>query len=385
MTADRLSTHSSQGRLTWSHCIPTLNRIDVLERAVALSLRQTRPPAEIVIVDAGDNVPDNHDRIRVVLASSPMPETRLTYIASPVRSITVQRNLAIDVAIGDVLFLFDDDTLMFSDCAETLLRVYESDADERIAAAMVVHVHQMPENIDLAIDRKATGASPSVATSKFNELSLGAKLLGSIRHWIWTEVFLMNVSRLFIEYDEPRQHGSAAEVEGLGIAGISYQPLISGYAMTVRSDVARIERFDPILLSYSPSEDMDASYRFSRHGLNVAVEGARVHHFEAAAGRIKRKQATALGLMNVASFVARKSSRPARDIPAYYLMFLRRVFAEFCKDLLSRRFTFPQLTGIALALPRSIGIFQRRKSADLDEWYRNQQLDILRPGHRTKP
>jgi len=384
MQSDCMPEAGPRVLLSWSHCIPTLNRIDVLERAVALSLRQTWPPAEIVIVDAGDSVADNHSRIQAVLAASPRPATPLIYLASPIRSSAAQRNLAIDVAVGDVLFMFDDDTLMFPDCAETILRAYGNDPDRLISAAAAVHVPQMPMDVSLPADRKDTRHNQSEATPDLSEPSRGEKWLRSIRHWIWTEVFLMNASRLFIQYDTPRLHGSEAAVADLGVAGIVHQPLISGYAMTVRRDVARIERFDPILLSYSPGEDMDATYRFSRHGLNVAVDGALVHHFEAASGRIKRKQATTLGLMNVASFVATKSSNPARDIPAYYLMFVRRLFAEFCKDLLSRRFTFPQLAGTVLALPRSISIFRQRNRADFDEWYRNQQMDILKPGHRAK-
>ncbi|KKB83694.1 hypothetical protein VW29_13430 [Devosia limi DSM 17137] len=348
-----------------------------------MSLRQTLPPTEIVIVDAGDSVADNHSRIQAVLAGSPRPATPLIYLASPIRSSSAQRNLAIDVAVGDVLFLFDDDTLMFPDCAETILRAYASDPERRIAAAGAVHVAQMPMDVSLDADRKDTRRNQSEAAPDLREPSRREKWLRGIRHWIWTEVFLMNASRLFIQYDTPRLRGNEAAVAALGVARISHQPLISGYAMTVRREVARTERFDPILLSYSPGEDMDATYRFSRHGLNVAVEGALVHHFEAASGRIKRKQATTLGLMNVASFVANKSSSPARDIPAYYLMFVRRLFAEFCKDLLSRRFTFPQFAGTVLALPRSIGIFRHRNRADFDGWYKQQQLDILKPGHRA--
>jgi hypothetical protein len=153
-------------------------------------------------------------------------------------------------------------------------------------------------------------------------------------------------------------------------------PLLSGFAMAIRAEVARKEPFDDTLLSYCPGEDLDASYRFSRHGLNVVVDAGRVHHFEAASGRIKRRQATTLGLMNIAAFVAKRSTRPARDIPSYYLRYLRRLLAEFLKDGLSRRFTFPQFIGVLAAFGPSVAIFRHRRDG-FDDWYRLQQMRVL--------
>ena len=80
--------------------------------------------------------------------------------------------------------------------------------------------------------------------------------------------------------------------------------------------------------------------------------------------------------MNLASFVARKSARPARDIPAYYLRYGRRLVAELLKDGLSRRFTFPQFLGALSAFSPTVAIFRHGRTG-FDDWYQAQQMRVL--------
>ena len=349
---------------TWSHCIPTLNRIDILEQAVRLSLQQTCPAKEIIIVDAGNQVDANRARIEAVFAAHQGPKPALHYLASPVKSLTNQRNIATQRATGDILFLFDDDTLMFPDCAEQVLKVYAADGAHQIAAGMASNIPDIPGAAQVSDgDRKVTGVTKA---SLRDHPAL---------RWVWDHIFMMRAASHFIAYDTPRRL-DAPQTVTVGGAQLLRVPLLSGFAMTVRADVAQREPFDAALLSYSPAEDLDASYRFSRHGMNVLFESARVHHFEAASGRIKRRQAITLGLMNLAAFVAKKSARPSRDIPAYYLRYARRLLAEFLKDGLSRRFTFPQFLGALSAFGPTVAIF-RHGRAGFDDWYRAQQMRVL--------
>jgi glycosyltransferase involved in cell wall biosynthesis len=353
---------------TWSHCIPTLNRIDILEQAVRLSLAQTCPPIEIIIVDAGDDVEGRRARIGAVVAAHPGPKPALDYLASPVKSLTQQRNIAIDRAKGDILFLFDDDTLMYPDCAEAALRVFAADSSGQIAAAMAANTPEPPGQAAVTDDdRKVTGIS-------------GARRAELEDHWMmrlfWDRLFMMSATSHFIAYDDPSRSALRPGTVTVGPLQMLRVPLLSGYAMIVRADVARKELFDAALLSYCPAEDLDASYRFSRHGLNILIETAHVHHFEAAGGRIKRRQATTLSLMNLAAFIAKKSAQPGRDIPAYYLRYLRRLLAEFLKDLFSRRLRFPQFLGAVSAFGPSVAIFRHGRDG-FDDWYRTRQMQVL--------
>jgi GT2 family glycosyltransferase len=339
---------------------------------VRLSLTQSFPPIEIIIVDASDNLDAHRTRIEAIFAThaaarlGPLPD--LIYLPSPVKSLTQQRNIAIERARGDILFLFDDDTLMFPDCAEAVIKTFAVDGDCRIAAGMAMGVPQLPGHARVDDDdRKASGTS-IVGRSAIHETRLVA--------WIWNNIFMMSAPSHFIAYDDPRRI-ERADMISVGPLCLLSLPLLSGFAMCVRAEVARKEPFDPALLSYSPAEDLDASYRFSRHGLNVLFETARVHHFEAASGRIKRRQAITLGLMNLAAFVAKNSARPGRDIPSFYLRYARRLLAELLKDGLSRRFTFPQFKGVLSAFRPTIAIFRHGRDG-FDDWYRLQQMRVLK-------
>jgi glycosyltransferase involved in cell wall biosynthesis len=371
---DRGGAGAPARRLGWSHCIATLDRIDVLDRAVALSLAQTRPPAEIVIVDASTAAAAHEARIAARVAAAPEPRPRLVYRRHPVRSLTQQRNAAVAAATGDVLFLFDDDTLMHPGCAAAILAVYEADAGARIAAVAAVPVAEVP----------ADGGPPLPPRKPAGHRGRGPA--GALARWLWRELFLMDAERHFIAYDRPRRRGSPAEVAALGIPGIAHQPLIPGFSITVRRRVAAAEPFDATLLAYCPAEDLDATYRFSRHGLNVAAADAAIHHAEVAASRLRRQQAITLGLANIAAFVARRSADRRRDIMAYRVMLARRILAEFGKDLLSRRFDLPQLRGALAAIGHSAAIFAH-PGPGFEAWYADRQRRILGlpPEHSPVP
>lgn len=351
---------------TWSHCIPTLNRIEILAEAVRLSLAQSLPPIEIIIVDASDQVDAHRAQIEEIFAAHKGPTPDLVYLSNPVRSLTHQRNMAVQRARGDILFLFDDDTLMFPDCAEAVINTFAADNGRQIAAGLAHRVPHIPGHA--RVDEDDRSAKIQVTRSGVHTTSALA--------WVWDNIFMMSAPSHFIAYDDPRRI-QPADMVYIGPLHLLRLPLLSGCAMCVRAEVARAEPFDEALLSYAPAADLDASYRFSRHGLNVLVETARVHHFQAASGRVKRRETITLGLMNIAAFVARNSARPARDITAYYLRFLRRLLAEFLKDGLSRRFTFPQFTGALSALPATVAIFRQDRDG-FDDWYRLQQMRVLK-------
>lgn len=352
---------------TWSHCIPTLNRIDILEQAVRLSVTQTWPPVEIIIVDASDEADQHHTRIKDIITTYEGPQPDLVYLHSPVRSLTRQRNMAIERARGEILFLFDDDTLMFPTCAEEIAKTFAADASGQIAAAMALNRPDYPGQADVSDEQRKVTGLRAVQRTRLRDLPVIA--------WFWDNLFMMSARSHFIPYDRPKRMARPDMVR-VGPLHLLQVPLLAGYAMAVRARVARKEPFDDSLLSYSPAEDLDASYRFTRHGMNVLVETAHVHHFEAAAGRIRRRQAITLGLMNLAAFVAKHSRTRRADIFAYYRRYIRRLLAEFLKDGLSRRFTFPQFQGALAAFLPTVAIF-RQDLVGFHDWYGGQQMRVL--------
>jgi GT2 family glycosyltransferase len=353
--------------LSWALCTPTLNRIDVLLVALGCTLAQSRPPAEIIIVDAGDAWEAN--RARVVDLMRDHPAIRLEYLPSPVRSITHQRNIATATATADILFCLDDDTLMYPDCAERILQVYEADRAGAIAGVTTGNDPVSPLT-DLGIERKLSPLQDKVKRGG----GFGQSRLG---RWILREVFLLDTLRLFVPYDSRRAMPTEAQMAQLGQPGLAPVFSMMGFAMTVRRSVALAEPFDPWLLSYAPCEDTDATYRFSRHGVLVYAPEARLHHYEVAGARLNRHRVAALFLLNVAFFLRQHSDDLQRHRRRYFALARRRILAEALKDGAGRRFRFPQVRGTLFALRHAASVFDH-PDAGLGEFYQDLQNKVLK-------
>ena len=89
----------STPKLSWSACIATLNRHDILIVALTHLLRQSRLPEQVVVVDASDNWEEGRDRALKLFrdAGDPVP---LSYVTSAVRSSATQRNLGISMSVS---------------------------------------------------------------------------------------------------------------------------------------------------------------------------------------------------------------------------------------------------------------------------------------------
>lgn len=349
-------------RLDWGLCVCTLNRPEALQECVRHVLAQDRPPAEVIIVDAAEDWKKNKETVSGLLASR--PEIRLVYLKAVRRSLATQRNQGIEVAQADVLFMIDDDSWMYPDCAAHIMAVYEADPDKGIAAVAAQGAPR-PADLDVSgMERKAAGSHKIPSESR----------MAGIKRFILREILLMSADRMFVGYDSADM---ARPEPGVTVKGLPKLSHISGYLMTVRRTVAEREPFDAHLLSYAPAEDLDATYRWSRHGALVAEPLARIYHHEVAAGRIKRRQATTLGLLNTAYFIRRSSNERPRHIVLWSIFLFRRIVAEALKDTLTRRFTYPQFLGALHATILAPQIFAHPADG-LGEWYEQVQTGILK-------
>jgi glycosyltransferase involved in cell wall biosynthesis len=350
--------------LSWALCVSTYNRIDILKICVHHALKQTRMPDEIVIVDASADWQGNSRRIIPMAETAGVP---IRYLPAPKKSLPVQRNHGANAATADILFMIDDDAFLSADCAETIMRIYEADRDQRIAAVSATD-GPMPSETGLVAEAK-TGASKAKTTE--NLLSRSAVL-----RFLWIELLMMSAERIFIPYDGDWHRPDEATVTAYASDKVFPLATIVGYRLTVRRSVVLAEPFDEDLLAYAASEDFDATYRFSRHGWNVGASEAKLYHHEAMTARLKRQQSTLLAAVNIA-FCLRKHMRfPVRQTFQFFLMMARRMLAEFLKDFLSRRWTFPQFRGVAGALPTTIAIM-RHDRATLVAFHDKIQRKVL--------
>ncbi len=368
MTHSTTLTQGGAQGLTWAPCIATLNRHDALMTALSLVLRQTRPPSEIVVVDASDDWQAGRERAESLLAGR--PELRLVYVTSPIRSSATQRNLAIEMASADVVFMIDDDSFLHPTCAEELMAVYDADSQGEVAGVGARLVSDSPVPLGVqgtpSLERKATG--------RHSLQSLSAMVLRTrVGRWINREILFQNHEMLFIRYDEPRERRVPDLVSHLDVSATTFMP---GSGMSCRRQLGLREPFDTTLRYYAAFEDLDFAYRLARHGVILRANRARLHHFEAAAGRIKRKKVIAFQLMNMAVFLKRNSPRPDDFRFRYHIMLWRRLVGEFLKDALSRRWEFPQVAGVLIAMRYWREIW-RRDTSEIDRWYPDFQKRII--------
>ena len=352
----------------WSVCIATLNRAEALRRAILHVLQQTVPPGQIVIVDASANWQDSRDSIAAMLVAH--PAIRLDYLHSPVRSSATQRNTGIAQCTEDIIFLIDDDSFLYPDCAEQILAIYGTDPAGDIAAIRT-DLADTPPPVSAtdfpALQRKESGNRGDLAPLK--TMALGSRF----GRWFHRRVLMQSMRETFLRYDGPRQRPLPAALQALGVEAVSFMP---GCAMTVRRGVALTEPFDTALRYYAAYEDVDVSYRYAKHGHVLFTPRARLHHFEAASGRLDRRKVIAFQLLNMVVFLRRHADNPDDWTGRYQVMMYRRLLGEFLKDLLSGRTAFPQMRGVLLARRYWRGLWAV-PPGQLDDYYPELQRRIL--------
>ena len=104
--------------MIWSLLIATYNRPESLCRSLRFATAQSRPPAEVIVVDASDRWEEHRTMVLQQVAAHAPAAILWRYERARVRGLATQRNQAIALASGDVLFLIDDDAFMYPDCAE---------------------------------------------------------------------------------------------------------------------------------------------------------------------------------------------------------------------------------------------------------------------------
>jgi GT2 family glycosyltransferase len=355
--------------LSWGLVIATYQREKILPICLKLAIEQTRPPAEIIVVDSSDYWETTRDRICQDLAVQ-HPDVRWLYVAAEERSSALQRNQGVRLATADIVFLIDDDSLMYPNCAEEIMRVYEADTDQTVQSVQALQTLIPPlkeVNDSKYINTESQSKSKSTLLKSLFFVS-------PIVTFVWKHLLLMNTEVNFIPYDGAYPQSTVPQ--HLQALNVEIARFISGFSMTFRRDAILREPLDPALRYYTAWEDVDVSYRLSRHGLLLTALDAKLHHYWSASGRINRFQIAALSALNQAVFLTRNSTNIHRDISIYRRLMARRILAAALKDILSRRWSLPQVQGNLLALKYSAKIFALPKES-LTDWYPGLQEQVI--------
>lgn len=353
--------------VTWSLVVPTYNRRDVLLRALPLALNQTAPPEQVVVVDSSDDWTVTREAVQVLMADR--PGIRLDYLRADTPSSATQRNQGIEAATAGIVVMIDDDTFLYPDFAERILAVYAADSREAVAAVGGRNLGVPPDAVSVAGIARKDGAEHAAR--------LRDRMLRShLGRWINRNILFQSLHTLFMKYEGVRPAVVPSGFEHLNVIPTAF---ITGHGLSVRRPIALAEPFDPALRFYAAFEDLDASYRYGRHGILLGCNDARLHHREVAGGRVKRRTATTFQLLNMLAFIKRNAPDPARWLPAYRTMLWRRLLGEAIKDTLSRRWDLPQTRGVMAAL-RSWRKVWNTPMAEIDRWYPDFQREIRARG-----
>ncbi|MEM8595905.1 MAG: glycosyltransferase [Pseudomonadota bacterium] len=359
--------------LTWGFTVGTLNRPDVLERAVALALLQTRPPVEITIVDGSHDWAATRDRIAAIVARH--PETRLIYEPTTNPSSSRQRNRAVELATqSDIVFVVDDDTLLFPETAETVLKVFEADADRVLQAAALTETVEMPGEADGSGSRIAAERRQSTEDKRaIRSLTGVLKRLGLLS-WVRRHILLHDLEERLVPYDGAWHHHPLPPP--LQHFNISWVHLIQGSELVCRRDRFLAERFCDDMEASSSGHDIDLCYRLSRAGPLCRVPDALYHHLQATGGRIDRHKHTLLQAMNTVVLTRRFAPDPASVQGRLRLHMARRLLADGLSDLFAGRFGFPKARADLTAIGFLGDVF-RSSREEVDRWYVDAQRRVL--------
>ena len=313
--------------------ICTLNRFEVLKDALRTTLWQTRLPRQIIVVDASTGWQQCRDEVLREFGAS-VPGIEWIYIGSGRRSLTHQRNLGLARCTSEIVFLFDDDTFLFRECAERILALYEQDAAGALGGVSAGLRPVSPLDTD-GWDRPAGGGAAAAPKNDYTGLR------ERIRSLWYPE-------QLFIPYDG---HYHRRELDWMR-ANRSLLPVnvFHGCRMTFRTSAVReAGGCEEVLIRHCFGEDIDLSYRVARRHALVLHMDACVFHAQAPAARTGRiSQATLVLLNSAVLYLLHGTDTPDRD--ARVRAFLRkRLLVETLRDVLKPWRGFPNLRGVLRA------------------------------------
>ena len=363
--------------LSWSLCIATYNRRDVLARSLRLAVAQSRRPAEIIVVDASPDWRESQKVLTREIASA-APDIRWEYVQAERRSSAAQRNQAIELATSDILFLFDDDSLMHPTCAEEIMRVYEADSRALVQAVGAIMDDRIPDAPEDASTKASSVTRHQVGLAK-RFLAFGRRFFSVEydRFLAFGRRFLLESGEeLWVPYDaDYPEREIPAEVRGLNIIRTR---LIGGARMTFRRNAIAAVRFADLLEALATWEDFDATYRVSRLGALVLALDARLHHIGAPVrGKgLSRCLLSKLCVLNNIALHTLHSTDQQRSARRLARVFARHVLIGLAADVYRGRWALPTFRGYLFGLSKINEIINISKDK-INDYYPRYQRELI--------
>lgn len=247
--------------LDYAIVVATRNRLDALRISVPLFLKQSRPPARLIIVDCSDEHGSVASYMDETAESTEIP---IEVIHADTANSAQQRNLGIQRVNEEITMLPDDDSLWFPDTAEKIMKIYENDKCGIIGGVSGI---------------SSTNSPVSTAFMPRKDLALNRN--PTVQRWR-----NMTENRIFPQpfdlYGSLRIAELLSTADAASTGHIRTIETIAGYRMSFRTEALLRHNFDPVLgsrVGYALHEDKDVGLRMNKAGLLLAAApGAMVFH-----------------------------------------------------------------------------------------------------------
>ena len=247
--------------LTWSQSVVTFKRPDMLLRCLKLGAEQSRPPAEIVVVDASPDWDKTRDRVMAELAPR-HPEIRWVYEKAIEPNIAIQRNQALGLVTSDITIAPDDDSLLYPDAAEEILRAYEADVEGKVVGIMTLLADDPPD-----VERPAPPAGLTSNGPPREPFATKIKrTMARANDWVKGPILPESLRR--------ERHPGLA-LPGLDLP-FTQTPVMHGCRMSFRSEVGRRHPYDPSFRFIH--EETEMCLRAGTEGAFLVLFTKSIHH-----------------------------------------------------------------------------------------------------------
>jgi glycosyltransferase involved in cell wall biosynthesis len=245
----------------YSIVIATRNRPAALKLSIPRMLNQSRPPAQLLVVDSSD---DHAATVKVVLEAVGSHPVDLSIFPCE-RGLTRQRNASLPLIKHSLVFFPDDDSIWFPAVASAQLDVYERDLDCQIAA--VCGAEEMTPPLDWQL---ASSGSYQMRRSHRLQQRV-ARLRAKVE-----DRFFPDPAKILGRSFYPPASALPKWFAELDVVPVEW---MTGFRMSFRTEVIRKVKFDEAFARYSLFEDIDASFGAWRHGWVVGARKARIYHY----------------------------------------------------------------------------------------------------------
>jgi len=234
--------------------------------------KQTLYPSEILIVDGS---PD--DSTEKVLEHNKFENLSYFRVSPEHRGLTRQRNFGIERVVSDseIVCFLDDDTELFPDYFEELIKTYRNDASISGVGGIAVNENRWKK------------ADPNLKYNKYKYFQFGNFVIKEGQRNV-VRNYLGLQSNLDPSKMPDYSHGRSC---GLPMDDKIYEvDLLIGMSFSFRKKVFEKLRFSSYFEGYGLYEDADFSIRALQFGRNVINTKVKLNHYHNPAGRPNKYQ-----------------------------------------------------------------------------------------------